>query len=320
VRDLVKTASFGVGSFIGVPLTMAGGEVYGSFCCISRAAKPDLVQRDVRLMNMLAELLIEEIDAQHDRDRQRAQLEQLIAVGRITIALQPIVDLGSRRCVGMEALSRFPAGFGTPDVVFAAAHTVGVGLELERLAVRSAFELLPTLRDPIYIGLNLGPAVALQLMDTLPGGMDIPWDRIVLEITEHAAVEDYAELRKALRPMREKGLRVAVDDAGAGYASMQHVVEMRPDIIKVDRTLIDGLARDPARRSVVSAFVLLAYELEATVLAEGVETADDLNAARRLGATSAQGYVIARPSIDPDDHHRWGGSRDLLAQIDEPQV
>jgi EAL domain-containing protein (putative c-di-GMP-specific phosphodiesterase class I) len=96
---------------------------------------------------------------------------------------------------------------------------------------------------------------------------------------------------------------------------MQHVVEMRPDIIKVDRTLVDGLHGDPARRSVVSGFVLLAFELGATVLAEGVETADDLNAARRLGVKSAQGYVIARPSVEPTDHRRWGAAHDLLAAV-----
>ena len=318
IRTLPATEVAGIGSYIGVPLTLADGTLYGTFCCLSHHPQPDLGQRDARFLNLLADLLVDELEAEQVRDRQREQVQQLIDARSVAIALQPIADLSSGRCVGMEALSRFPAGFGTPDAVFAAAHAVGLGFELERLAVRTAFELLPSLPRRAYIGLNLAPVVALELTEALPKNVDIPWDRLVLEITEHAAVADYTALREALRPFRKKGLRVAVDDAGAGYASMQHVVEMRPDIIKVDRTLIDGLARDPARRSVVSAFVLLAFELGATVLAEGVETSEDLHAARRLGATSAQGYVIARPSVEPEDHHRWGAAHSLLTGISPP--
>lgn len=314
VNSLAVTAQFGIGSYIGVPLTIGDGEVYGSFCCVSHDPQPHLGPRDVRFLNMLAELLVEELDAQHERDRLRAQVQQLLDVGHVDIALQPIVDIRSGRCAGVEALSRFPAGFGAPDAVFAAAHAVGLGLELEVLAVRNAFGLLPTLHEHMYLGLNLAPEIAMDITGALPKELDVPWRRVVLEITEHAAVADYAELRAGLAPLRKKGLRVAVDDAGAGYASMQHVVEMRPDIIKVDRSLIDGLARDPARRGVVSAFVLLAFELGATVLAEGVETSEDLEAARRLGATAAQGYVIARPSVDPADHRRWGSSHNLLPE------
>ncbi len=315
VRALPWTQQFGIGSYIGVPLTMPDGSVYGSLCCISCDAQPELTRRDVRFLELLAGLLVDELAAQRARDRSRERIQGLVDGGVVDIALQPIVSLDNGRCIGMEALSRFPAGFGTPDVVFAAAHEVGLGMELEQMAVTCAFSLLPTLRDPIYLGLNLAPAVAMNLVNAVPDLDDIPWHRLVLEITEHAAVADYAELRNALKPLRDKGMRVAVDDAGAGYASMQHVVEMRPDIIKVDRTLVDGLHHDPARRSVVSGFVLLAFELGATVLAEGVETADDLNAARRLGVRSAQGYVIARPSIEAADHRRWGAAHDLLASV-----
>jgi len=315
VRDLPAMKKFGIGSYIGVPVHAGNGSFYGSFCCVSHRSQPGLDRRDVRFLEMLAEVLVDELDAQQARDHSRHEVQGLLDGDQVDIALQPVVSLETGRCLGMEALARFPAGFGTPDTVFAAAHAVGLGLELERMALRCAYQLLETLRDPIYIGLNLAPDVALELVKSMPPDVEIPWRRVVLEITEHALVADYAELRDVLKPLREQGLRVAVDDAGAGYASMQHVVEMRPDIIKIDRTLVDGLANDPARRSVVSGFVLLAYELGATVLAEGVETSEDLQAARRLGATCAQGYVIARPSLDPADHRRWGGAHDLLADV-----
>ena len=319
-RGLGATQTFGVGSYIGVPLTFADGTLYGTFCCVSRGARPDLVERDVDFMTMLAALLVEELEARLARDRSRERIERLIAAGSVDVALQPIVELATGRCIGMEGLSRFPAGFGPPDVVFGAAHEVGLGADLEHLAVRSVLAMLPELPEHLYLALNLAPAVALALATTVADDPDVQWHRLVLEITEHAIVASYSELREVLQPLRDKGLRIAIDDAGAGYASLQHVIEMRPDIIKIDRSLIDGLARDPARRSVVSGFVLLAFELGATVLAEGVETAEDLYAARRLGVTSAQGYVIDRPSVDPLDHKRWFVERDLLSFVAPPSA
>ena len=129
---------------------------------------------------------------------------------------------------------------------------------------------------------------------------------LVLEITEHAAVESYSELRSSLQAVREQGLRLAIDDAGAGYASLKHVVELAPDIIKIDRSLVDGVSADRARRSVVSAFVLLALDLGATVVAEGVECrADVLQAVEDLGVDAAQGYLLARPSTSRLQLTKW---------------
>lgn len=316
VAGLPATERSGIGSYLAVPVTMADGTLYGTFCCLSHDPHPELDRRDVGFMGMLAELLADELEADLARERGRERIQQLLTAGTIQVALQPIVELATGRCIGMEGLSRFPAGFGPPDVVFGAAHEVGLGDDLERLAVRSVFDMLQSLPEHLYLAINLAPSLALDLGTAVPEGVDVPWHRLVLEVTEHAVVESYVDLRAALKPLRKKGLRVAIDDAGAGYASLQHVVEMRPDIIKVDRSLIDGLARDPARRSVVSGFVLLAFELGASVLAEGVETAEDLAAARRLGVTSAQGYVIDRPSIDPVDHKRWGTEQNLLADVE----
>jgi EAL domain-containing protein (putative c-di-GMP-specific phosphodiesterase class I) len=140
-------------------------------------------------------------------------------------------------------------------------------------------------------------------------------ERLVLELTEHEAVESFAELRKSLEPLRERGLKLAIDDAGAGYASLQHIVELKPDLIKIDRSLIHRLASDPARRSVVSSFVLVGRELGALVVAEGAENHEDLAAAADLGVDGAQGYLIARPSTDPRDHAHWATGPDLLASL-----
>lgn len=313
VRDLATTVDGRIGAYIGVPLRLSDGSLYGTLCCLSHRAEPELDRRDVRFLSMLGDLLVDELDARKARAVERERIADLVDNGAVRTALQPIVSLEDGRCLGYEALSRFPDGYGPPDVVFAAAHDHGLGTDLERVAVTAAFALLPALPPACYLALNLGPSVALLLAATADEFADlVPWDRLVLEITEHAPVDSYADLREGLLPLRERGMRVAIDDAGAGYASMQHVVELRPDIVKVDRSLIDGMADDPARSCVVSGFVLLGYELGARVLAEGVERVEDLACASRLGVTAAQGYLLGKPSADPADHARWGAATTLL--------
>jgi EAL domain-containing protein (putative c-di-GMP-specific phosphodiesterase class I) len=232
---------------------------------------------------------------------------------RLDIALQPIIDIKTRQMLGVEALSRFPGDYGPPDTVFAAAHAAGVGMELERLAAATAYEVLPLLSADQYLAINLTPAVAIGLAGLVDLSA-LPLNQLVLEITEHEAVENYALLRDSLAAAREGGLRLAIDDAGAGYASLHHIVELGPDIIKVDRSLIDGVSSDGPRRSVVKAFVALAADLGASVVAEGVENTADLEAAHALGATAAQGYLLARPSLDRGDLVAWGRSGISLAR------
>jgi EAL domain-containing protein (putative c-di-GMP-specific phosphodiesterase class I) len=124
-------------------------------------------------------------------------------------------------------------------------------------------------------------------------------------VTEHAAVDSYAPLHRQLAPLRGRGMRIAVDDAGAGFASLRHVLELRPDFIKVDRSLIHGIAEDHARRVAVSAFLSLALDIGSTVVAEGVERPADLSVVRELGLHAAQGYLLGRPATGQDALARW---------------
>lgn len=260
-------------------------------------------------MTMLGDLVVDELEAERTRDAMRAKIRELIDGEQVTIALQPIVAFAGARCCGLEALSRFGGDWGRPDAVFAMATELGLGLELERMVAAKAYELLERLHPDQYLSVNLSPLVAYELASAIPEDSPVALDRLVLEITEHAAVDAYMDLRKRLSPLRKRGLRLAIDDAGAGFASLQHVVELSPDLIKIDRAFIDGLAEDPAKRSVVTAFVTLAKALGATVVAEGVETQDDLSAAAALGVDAAQGYLLARPSVDEQDHVRWAEPR-----------
>lgn len=301
--------SAGIGSYAGVPLRYSDGTLYGTFCCLGRAADPQLTERDSDFMAMLAELLVEDLDAQRAHEHLAARLTAVIENEELTLAVQPIIDLVSGRCFGFEALSRFEDG--APDVVFAQADTVGLGVQLERLAVQEALRLLPFLEPEQYLSVNLTPIAAAELAAAAADMEELPLHQLVVEITEHKSVSDYTTLRERLDPLRARGLRVAIDDAGAGFASLHHIVELQPDIIKIDRSLVDGVARNRAQRSIVAGFVLLALDVKATLVAEGVETPEDLAVLADMGVDAAQGFLIARPSTDRADLLRWRSCPDL---------
>ena len=305
VAELPITRAAGIGAFIGVPLRLSDRTLYGTLCGIDHDSDATLGRRDLRFMTMLAELIVADLDEQRRLDRMRIDLTRLIETRGIEIAFQPVVDLATRACLGVEALSRFPAPLDPPEALFVQAERVGLSLELERLAVSEAWKVLPRLGPGQFLAFNVSPTALLELARRGHQRTDLPLTSLVVEITEQSVVECYADLRSVLAPLREQGLRIAVDDAGAGYASLHHIVELRPDFIKVDRSLIHGLATDHARKVAVSAFVLLSLDLGATVVAEGVERPRDLAALRDLGVHAAQGYLLGRPSTRRADLSRW---------------
>ncbi len=296
VRDLTLTTSGRVGAYLGVPITLSDGTPFGSFGCFDHGRR-DFTEGDVLFMQTLADVVAPVLENVRESEQGRRRIAQLIADGVLDIAAQPVFDVHDGRCLGVEALARFPAAYGHTDSVFQSAQAAGLGTPLERLALTHAVGLLPHLPDHHFLAVNASPQAAFDLADVAAEHPELN-ERLVLEITEHAAVDGYARLRRALRRSREQGLRLAIDDAGAGYASLKHVVELEPDIIKIDRYLIDGVAGDRARRSAVSAFVLLALDIGASVIAEGVERQADLDAVRDLGVDAAQGYLLARPTTD----------------------
>jgi EAL domain-containing protein (putative c-di-GMP-specific phosphodiesterase class I) len=303
LRDLPLNQEFASESAIGVPVMAADGTAYGSLCCLSHEPQK-LEQRDSHLMRMLANLVGSELQELINRTKDRDHIYALLEHERIAIALQPIFDIHDGRCLGVEALSRFPAEYGTTLEIFESAYRVGLGLPLERLALGRAIGVVGLMQPDRYLSVNLTPEVVHALSWAVEQQTTL-MPSLVLEITEHAAVQSYAQLRETLRLARELGLRLAIDDAGAGYASLKHVIELEPDIVKIDRSLIDGVAGDRARRSVVSAFVLLALDQGSTVVAEGVERQEDLDAIRDLGVDAAQGYLLARPTVDRTELHKW---------------
>ncbi len=231
-----------------------------------------------------------------DRVSARARIERVLESGSIRIVAQPIVDLSSGRVAGVEALARFPdTPRRGPDAWFAEAHSVGLGAELECLALRRALSVIDRLPGDVFLAVNAGPtAVACP---AFPQALDgVALDRVVLELTEHVVVDDYAALRECLKDLRSRGLRVSVDDMGAGVASLAHVLKLAPDSIKLDLSLVSGIDHDLSRRALAAALVAFAKDVSATVVAEGLETQGELQTLRTLGVPLGQGYYLARPA------------------------
>jgi EAL domain-containing protein (putative c-di-GMP-specific phosphodiesterase class I) len=254
--------------------------------------------------------------------RRRAQVSSwiggLLARAELRIVFQPIIATDSGRLVGAEALSRFeavnPADLpAPPDAVFADAASVGLGVELELLAVRCALLAAEALPGDLYVSLNVSPAALLspRLTDCLLGSR-LSLHRIVLEITEHVSVTDYDGLAARAHELRDLGVRLAVDDAGAGFASFRHILRLGPEYIKLDRTLIQNISEDPARRALAAAVVLFAFEMGSAVVAEGVETLAELRTAQTLGIDAVQGYLLGRPTDDWSTWAEWHSNGPLF--------
>jgi PAS domain S-box-containing protein len=244
------------------------------------------------------------LPARQDAQRLREQVRDLIADGALRTVFQPVIDTRSGLPVGAEALTRFPDSDPprSPEQWFAAAVGAGLGVELELAAIRHALQVAAaSLPGELYLAVNISPATLCR------GGLDrlidaCGWEpaRLVVEITEHVRVEDYPALIDSMRALRRRGVLLAVDDAGAGYASFRHILALRPDYIKLDRALIAGIDADPGKRALVKAVTSFAGDIGATVIAEGIQTAPELHAVTALGAQAAQGRHLAPPAPIPD--------------------
>lgn len=222
----------------------------------------------------------------------------LTAPALIRPVFQPILSLATGTIVGYEGFSRFEIGpGGAPDVWFAEASRVGAGAELQAVAIRRILDVaaLAGLPADAFLSLNVSPQylphpeVVAAFATTDPG-------RLVVELTEEEAVFDYPALRRAMAPYLRKGVRFAVDDAGAGFASMRHVIELQPAFVKLDAYLIRGMRSRQTVRAFLRAISGFTVEIGATLVAEGVETANDLAILRETGyPLLAQGFGISRP-------------------------
>ena len=238
------------------------------------------------------------------------RIDEVIRAGDLAIAFQPVVDSLDLRVVGVEALARFAGDpLITPLQWFTDAELVDRAQQLDLLAVRSTLAAAEQLPPEVYVAVNVSPVTfaSTALLDALRSSAICP-ARLVVEVTEHASFEDYAPLIEARMRLRELGIRLAVDDAGAGYASFRHIVALAPDIIKIDRTIVTGIDQDPARSALVGAVVTFARGCGASTVGEGVETSDERDCLAALGVDTLQGHLTGIPTSAPADWAGWGNS------------
>lgn len=292
------TLGLPVASHLNVPLRLHDGSLYGTFCCVSRTPDRSLNERDMATLRAFAGLAVQLIEsdlALHGRETAiTARIETVLTSDSITIVHQPIHELLSGKPVGVECLARFSdAALRGPDAWFNDAAEIGLGVELDLAAIRAALRTFGHVPAPHYMSINASPATVIDgALLAIVQGHDPA--RLVIEVTEHSKVNDYAVLGKALDALRPYA-RIAIDDVGAGYAGLRHIVDLRPDILKLDMSLTRDIAGDPARRALAHALVHFAAETGCTIVAEGIETEAERATLAALRVPLAQGYLFNRP-------------------------
>jgi diguanylate cyclase (GGDEF)-like protein len=226
---------------------------------------------------------------------ERLEIEALLEQAEPVVPVfQPIVELRSGRLVGYEALARFPGQDNrTPDAFFNQAARVGRGAQLEAVALAAALKA-PHRPPGTYLSLNCTPsAISSSIVRaSLPADLK----DVVIEITEHELAPQDGALEAGLAELRGRGARIAIDDAGAGYAGLQQIMRVQPDIIKLDRSLVESVDVDGAKAALIEFFIVFARRINADVCTEGIETPGELGALAALGVSLGQGYLLGRPA------------------------
>jgi EAL domain-containing protein (putative c-di-GMP-specific phosphodiesterase class I) len=305
-RRLAATTLLPVGAHVSVALRDANGRAVGTLCCFSRQPDPGLRDRDLEVVRLFADVIGSELGRVGAHDDAVAHVRDLVS-GVIdsdgpVMAMQPIVDLRDGSVHGYEALARFPTVAGwSPAGWCAAAAAGGRATALQAAAFRNALGLLPALPADASLWVNLAPDLLGDLeVDAMTVGEHA--SRLVVEIGEHDRIASYPELMLHLDRLRARGARIAVDDAGAGFASLRRIVSIRPEVLKVDRDLVTDVDSDLARQAMVTALVGFAAQVGAMIVAEGVETKQQLAALRGLGVSHGQGYILGRPQVVSGQH------------------
>ncbi len=227
----------------------------------------------------------------------RGRIGRVIETRAFHPVFQPLVDLETRRAVGYEALTRFDDGV-RPDLRFDEAARVGLGLQLEVATLEAAVAASAGLARGAWLDCNVSPALLLQparLLRVLQPVFGTGGRRVVVEITEHEPINDYRAIRRSLTRLGP-AVELAVDDAGAGFASFRHILELRPRYVKLDYSLVHRIDRDPARQALIVGMVHFAGQVACQLIAEGVETAAERRTLRSLGIRLGQGYLLGRPA------------------------
>ncbi|HKY31237.1 MAG TPA: GGDEF domain-containing phosphodiesterase [Candidatus Polarisedimenticolia bacterium] len=239
-----------------------------------------------------------------ERARQQAELKRIIRDQRIETVFQPILHLDTGRIIGYEAFSRGPSDsiFESPGLLFECSREVGMAGELDLVCQRSALRQARRLSPGDKLFLNALPASLLDpgfregLLADLPEDFPVRRSDIVLEIADRNSIDDYRTFGNEVADLRARGFKMSIDDVGKGSSSLESLSEVHPDFIKVDGSLVRGIERNLIKQELLRSLCQVARAMGAHVVAEGIETRDELEAVRRCGARYGQGYYFYKPS------------------------
>jgi EAL domain-containing protein (putative c-di-GMP-specific phosphodiesterase class I) len=227
------------------------------------------------------------------------RLSDLLLGGQLRVAFQPIVSLGEHTLIGMEALLRIEGRDGRwslPGPAFHRAAAIGWTLDLEVAALALALTRVGDLPHDAFLAVNASPSTMLSpRFAELVSAVDLR--RVVVEITENEAIEEYDPITDVLGPLREGGMRVAIDDTGAGASTFRHILRLRPDVVKLDISLVDEVCTNDFQQALVRALVRFTAELGVTLIAEGIEDPEQAEVLRDLGVLLGQGFILGRPAV-----------------------
>lgn len=295
-------------SYVCQPIQRPNGDVLGVLGCGSKTRTRRVTSAERRLLRALATLILSHIGTADQTARLHEglghRLTATLTGGRFRQLFQPIVRIRDMRTVGYEALTRFPdLSTMSTQAVFDAARAQGLGPHFEFQAARRIVERT---RESIaqygFIALNFSHhTLLMETLETLYewGCEGLPEHGYVIEISEQEAVDNFDILREVMRRMRGAGLRLAIDDVGAGQAGLRHILQLEPDMIKIDRSVTAEIVDHRASRAMVSALTSFGAQTDCDIVCEGVETVQALDILRDLGAHYAQGYLLGRPSALP---------------------
>jgi diguanylate cyclase (GGDEF)-like protein len=239
-----------------------------------------------------------------------ATIRELLVPGGIQAALQPLVRLGDRTVVGYEALCRFTphVGISNPDELFTAAGVTDMKPEVDAACLTAAFATAVDVAPAtLFVNVTVETLVrgrgSGDRLSRLADSAGIPPSDVVLEVSERTPVEDLSRLRRVVADLRRRGFRIAIDDAGAGHASMLVIAEVQPEFVKIDRLLIHRVDVSAARRALVVSLLSFGAHINARVIAEGIETEKELTTLLNLGVQFGQGWHLGRPvMVAPPDN------------------
>jgi len=292
------TDAANVRAHFSVPMRRRDGRVHGSLCCFSYRPRPDIEERDMQMMRSMAAIISDQIESRielEERGEDAAQeIARLIWDDELVVNHQPIYDLSDWHLIGHECLMRHKADLDrSPLEMLEQARTAGKTIELEMHVARKALATLDPAFPERFVAIKVSAAtLASGALDQLiPEGIAA---QLVIELNDpdHAAQHD--GIKAAIQNWKERAW-VAVNSSGAGFAGLQSLVDLEPDLVKIDRDFLAGVASDPARYALVKALVQFAADTGVTLIAQGVETREDLQALRELGVRFAQGYILGKP-------------------------